>query len=93
MVYTHTFFLDRVPVAEIEIRVEPFLTRTDELAIGLTVTDVDGQDHEIRCPELLSLILAKHHRDELWGLALEKYRSLNQRRPLAAFVISGEPLS
>lgn len=90
---THTLYIDAAPVAEVEIRVEPFLTRTDELALNLSVTDVDGHEHEIRCPEILSLILAKHYRDELWGLALEKFRSLNRRRPLAAFIISGEPLS
>lgn len=80
MNYTHTLYIDAAPVAEVEIRVEPFLTMTDELALNLSVTDVDGQEHDIRCPESLSLILAKHHRDELWGMALEKFRSFNQRR-------------
>jgi hypothetical protein len=71
MHYLHTLYIDGASVAEIEIRVDPYLTRTDELALELSVTDVDGQDHEIRCPELLSIILAKY-RDDLWRIALER---------------------
>jgi hypothetical protein len=85
MHYSHTLYIDRAPVAEIEILVEPFLTWSDQLALELSVTDVDGQHHGIECPELLSIILAKH-RDELWRTA----QTLKQRRPLAAFIISGD---
>ena len=73
MHYLHTLYIDAAPVAEIEIGVEAFLTWADELALELSVTDVDGQEHRIQCPELLSIILAKH-RDELWRMALEKDR-------------------
>jgi hypothetical protein len=94
MYYWHILYIDARPVAEIEIRVEPFLTWADELALKLSVTDLDGAEHGIQCPELLSLILARH-RDELWDMALEKHRefvqSCNQRRPVAAFIISGDP--
>jgi hypothetical protein len=86
MHYLHTLYIDAAPVAEIEIQVEPYLTWADELALELSVTDLDGSEREIRCPELLSIVLAKH-REELWRMALEKDRefvgSLKKRRPMA----------
>lgn len=94
MHYWHILYIDGRPVAEIEIVITPFLTWTDELALELSVTDLDGAEHNIQCPELLSVILARH-REELWEMALEKDReevqSLKQRRPLAAFIMSGDP--
>lgn len=60
MHYLHTLYIDTAPVAEIEIGVEPFLTWVDKLALELSVTDVDGRERGIRCPELLSIILAEH---------------------------------
>jgi hypothetical protein len=77
MHYLHTLYIDAAPVAEIEIQVKPFLTWGDELALELSVTDVDGQEHEIQDPELLSIILAKH-RCDLWGMAVEKHRECPQ---------------
>jgi hypothetical protein len=75
MHYLHTLYIDGASVAEIEIRVEPYLTRTDELALELSVDNLDGRQHGIQDAELLSIILAKH-RDELWRIALEKSREL-----------------
>jgi hypothetical protein len=73
MHYLHTLYIDAAPVAEIEVLIEPFLIWSDELALELSVVDLDGREHEIQCPELLSIILAKH-RDELWRRALDKSR-------------------
>lgn len=73
MHYLHTLYIDGASVAEIEIRVEPYLTRTDELALELSVDNLDGREHGIQCPELTSIILAKH-RDELYRNAVERDR-------------------
>ena len=79
MHYFHTLYIDGASVAEIEIWVEPYLTRTDELALELSVDNLDGRQHGIQCPEILSIILAEH-RDELWQIALEKARKLAHSR-------------
>ena len=79
MHYLHTLYIDGTPIAEIEIRVEPYLTKIDELALELSAINIDGREHDLRCPELLSIILAKH-RDELWRMALEKNREFDHFR-------------
>ena len=77
MHYLHTLYIDGASVAEIEIRVEPYLTRTDELALELSVDNLDGRERGIQCPELLSIILAKH-RDELYRDAVQRDRDFHR---------------